>query len=64
MIIHIKKLNILRIILLRREMTVRGYKDIFCENGLSNLANLRPRESLANSIRFAGGSVEIRRCPI
>jgi hypothetical protein len=32
MIIHIKKLDVLRIILLEKEMTVRDYKDIFCEN--------------------------------
>jgi hypothetical protein len=32
MIIYIKELNILRIIFLGREMIVRDYKDIFCEN--------------------------------
>jgi hypothetical protein len=32
MIIYIKKLDILRIILLGREMTVRDYRDMFCED--------------------------------
>jgi hypothetical protein len=32
MIIYIKKLDILRTIFLRREIIIRGYKDIFCEN--------------------------------
>jgi hypothetical protein len=32
MIIYIKELDILRTILLRREMTARGYKGIFCED--------------------------------
>jgi hypothetical protein len=39
MIIHIKELSILRTILLGREMIVREYKDIFCENICSNFAN-------------------------
>jgi hypothetical protein len=32
MVIYIKKLNVLRTVLLRKEMTVRDYKDIFCED--------------------------------
>jgi hypothetical protein len=38
-IIYIKKLNILSIILLKREMTVRNYKGILCENTYSNFTN-------------------------
>jgi hypothetical protein len=32
MVIYIKELDVLRTILLEREMTVRGYRDMFCEN--------------------------------
>jgi hypothetical protein len=32
MVIYIKKLNILRIILLKGEITVRNYKNMFYEN--------------------------------
>jgi hypothetical protein len=64
MVIHIKELNVLRIIFLGKEMIVRGYRDIFCENTWSDITDLRPREFLTNNIRSAGESVGIRRYPI
>jgi hypothetical protein len=43
---------------------VRGYRGMLCEDAWSDLADLRSRESLANSIKFAGGSAEMRRYSI
>jgi hypothetical protein len=44
--------------------SVRGYRGMLCEDAWSNLADLRPCEPRAISMRSAGGSAEIRRCPI
>jgi hypothetical protein len=45
-------------------LPVRGYRGMLCEDAWSDVADLRPREPLANNIRFAGESVGMRRYPI
>jgi hypothetical protein len=64
MVIYIKELDVLRTIFLKKEIIVRDYKNIFCEDTWSNFVDLRLCEFRAINIKSAGGFAEMRRCPI
>jgi hypothetical protein len=60
MVIYIKELDVLRIIFLKKEMIIRGYRDMLYENTW-NVTDLRFRDFFANNMRSAGGSAKMRR---